>query len=165
MLRESLGPARDELAQLFPQLGTATAAPAGMEGGKLRLFEAILTLLQIAAADSGLLLIVEDLHWADASTRELLDYLTRRVKQIPIMVLVTFRRDEMHRRHPLAPVIQGWKRSHLALVIQLDPLDAKGVEDMVRAILDEREVSSEFRDFLHERTEGNPFVLEEMLKE
>ena len=165
MLREALGPARDELAQLFPQLGSTTATPAAMEGGKLRLFEAILTLLQIAAGDSGLLLIVEDLHWADASTRELLDYLTRRVKQIPIMVLVTYRRDEMHRKHPLAPVIQGWKRSHLALVIELDPLDAQGIEDMVRAILDEREVSADFRDFLHERTEGNPFVLEEMLKE
>jgi class 3 adenylate cyclase/tetratricopeptide (TPR) repeat protein len=165
ILRDNLGPARDELAQLFPQLGAAAAGPTGMEGGKLRLFEAILALLQIAAGDSGLLLIVEDLHWADASTRELLDYLTRRVKQVPIMVLVTYRRDEMHRKHPLAPVIQGWKRSHLAIVVDLHPLDVQGVEDMVRAILDEREVSNEFRDFLHQRTEGNPFVLEEMLKE
>ena len=165
MIREALGPAGDELGQLFPQLGTATAAPAGMDGGKLRLFEAILALLQISADQSGLLLIVEDLHWADASTRELLDYLTRRIKQLPLLVLVTYRRDEMHRKHPLAPVIQGWKRSRLAMVVDLYPLDARGVEDMVRAILDERDVSGEFRDFLLERTEGNPFVLEEMLKE
>ena len=166
-LRARLGPAARELGQLFPQLGTDEAATQGAESAqaKLRLFEAMIALLRVPADESGLLLIVEDLHWADASTREMLDYMTRRLRQTRIMVLATYRRDEMHRKHPLAPIVQGWRRSGSATVVELEPLDESQVESMVRAIFDVNEVSAEFRDFLHDRSEGNPFVLEEMLKE
>jgi class 3 adenylate cyclase len=81
------------------------------------------------------------------------------------MVLATYRRDEMHRKHPLAPIVQGWRRSGSAKVVELEPLDGPQISSMVRAIFDVDEVSAEFRDFLLERSEGNPFVLEEMLKE
>src|SRR6185437_3488141 len=61
-----LGPAREELAQLFPQLGVAPAAAAGDPAqAKLRLFEAVVALLSVPAREQGLLLVVEDLHWAD----------------------------------------------------------------------------------------------------
>src|SRR5260221_556135 len=65
----------------------------------------------------------------------------------------------------LAPIVQGWRRSGSAKVVELEPLDGPQIESMVRAIFDVNEVSEEFRDFLHDRCEGNPFVLEEMLKE
>ena len=164
-MAERLGQARRELSHLFPQLGNDAQANGADESpqAKLRLFEAVLAILRIAAADSGLLLIVEDLHWADASTRELLDYITRRLRSSRVLVLATYRKDELHRKHPMLPTVQGWQRSRLAEVIDLPPLPADDVARMVGAIFD-TEVGAEFRDFMHDRCEGNPFVLEEMLK-
>jgi class 3 adenylate cyclase len=159
-----LGPVRRELANLFPQL-EQDALPLDVESqqGKLRLFEAILVLLTLLADGHGLLLVIEDLHWADASTLELLDYMTRRLRSSRIMVLGTYRRDELHRKHPLQPMIHGWRRAGTP-VIDLEPLDADRVADMVQAIFDVGEISQDTRRFLHERSEGNPFVLEEILK-
>ncbi|HYW29801.1 MAG TPA: AAA family ATPase [Gaiellales bacterium] len=166
-LAVSLGAARRELAQLFPQLADdGEVAPVGDPGqAKLRLFEAVVALLGLAARDHGLLLIVEDIHWADAATRELLDHLARRIGGMRAMVLVTYRSDELDRRHPLAPVVQAWRRSGLVDTVQVTALDEDQLAEMVAAILDEADVSLEFRHIMHQRTEGNPFVLEEMLRE
>jgi class 3 adenylate cyclase len=165
-LRERLGVHVRELAKVFPQLADDSAPGNETEtpDGRLRLFEAILALLGLASAERGLLLIVEDLHWADASTRELLDYLTRRLRNRRMLVLATYRRDEMHRKHPLLPTVQGWQRSRLAQLVELEPLAPEGVARMVSSIFDNTNVGEEFRDFMHARSEGNPFVLEEMLK-
>lgn len=161
-----LGPARRELGQIFPQLGAQPSADlSDPTQAKLRLFEAVLALLQVAAGERGLLLVAEDLHWADASSRELLDYMSRRLGRTNMMLLATYRSDEMHRKHPLLPIVHGWRRAGLAQAIELSPLVPENVAAMVGAIFDRDEVSNEFRDFLHDRTEGNPFVLEEMLKE
>jgi class 3 adenylate cyclase len=165
-LRGRLGPGRRELAQLFPQLGSGRPPVYGGDPAeaKLRLFEAILGLLRIPADHTGLLLVIEDLQWLDASARELLDYLTRRLGDSRILVLATYRREELHRRHPVLPTIQRWRRSGVATVVELEPMSAEEVAGMMRAIFDEERVTDEFRDFMHGRTEGNPFVLEEMLK-
>jgi class 3 adenylate cyclase len=164
-VRRELGSLRRELAHLFPQLEQdATRETGDPTQAKLRLFEAIIALLRIAGAESGLLLVLEDLHWSDDSTRELLDYLTRRLRGMRIMVLGTYRADEMHRKHPLAHLIQAWRRTKAANVIELQPLPADGIAGMMRAIFDQSEITAEFSNFLHERSEGNPFVLEELLK-
>jgi class 3 adenylate cyclase len=163
---EQLGPARRVLAQLFPQLGQDSPSQAAEPDGtqaKLRLYEAIVALLELVAAESGLFLVLEDLHWADASTHELLDYLARRVRANPILVLATYRRGEVHRHHPLHPTVQGWLRSGLAAMVELEPLPPDGVARMVSAIFDEP-IRDDTRDFFHSRCEGNPFVLEELLK-
>ena len=164
-LRERLGPAAEELAQLFPQMGRAQPPAGDAVQAKLRLFEAILLLLRDAARERGLLLVLEDLHWADPATRELVDYATRRLRNTNVLVLATYRTDELHRKHALLPTIQGWRRSGQAHLIELTPLPAEAVKDMVVSIFDEPDVSDEFRDFLHQRSEGNPFVLEELLRD
>lgn len=165
-LRDRLGVHARELGKVFPQLAEEghEATESDTPDRRLRLFEAFLALLGLASEERGLLLIVEDLHWADASTRELLDYMTRRLRNRRILVLATYRRDEMHRKHPLLPTIQGWQRSRLAQLVELEPLSPVDVARMVSSILDDTNVGAEFRDFFHARTEGNPFVLEEMLK-
>jgi len=150
---------------MFPQLDPETVVRQGDDPAqsKLRLFEAVLALLRIPAGQHGLLLVLEDLHWADASTRELLDYMTRRLRKARILLVGTYRTDELHRKHPLLPTIQGWRRAGLAQVIELGPLPPASVADMVEAIFDQP-IREEFRNFLHARSEGNPFILEEMLK-
>jgi len=164
-LRERIGSAVEELAQLFPQLGRAQPGGGDPMQAKLRMFEAILLLLRDAARDRALLLILEDLQWADPGTRELLDYMTRRLRATNVLILATYRMDEMHRKHPLVPTIQAWRRSGQAEFVELQALSAAAVADMVCAIFEERQVSDEFRDYLRERSEGNPFVLEEMLRD
>jgi class 3 adenylate cyclase len=166
-LSEALGPGIDELAQLFPQLGRGSAPEQSPDPGqaKLRLFEALVSLLGLPARERTLLLVIEDVHWADMSTRELLDYLARRLTDLPSLILVTYRRDELSRRHPLLPVLQGWRRSGAAEVVELEPLSPDGVGEMLAAILGEEAVDAELRELMVERSEGNPFVLEEMLRE
>src|SRR6266849_1441737 len=109
----------DELSQLFPQLGRPSAAGGDPTQAKLRMFEAILLLLRDAARDRALLLVLEDLQWADPGTRELLDYMTRRLRSTNVLVLATYRMDEMHRKHPLVPTIQGWRRSGQAEFVEI----------------------------------------------
>jgi predicted ATPase/class 3 adenylate cyclase len=164
-LRDRLGPAADDLAQLFPQMGRPAAAGSDASQAKLRLFESILLLLRDAARSNALLLILEDLHWADPATRELLDYATRRLRSTNVLILATYRTDEMHRKHALRPTIEGWRRSGQVQLIELKALQPAGIADIVCSIFEESTVSDEFRDFLHDRSEGNPFVLEEMLRD
>ena len=166
-LADQLGAARRELAQLFPLLGRDEPdAPVGdPTQAKLRLFEAVVGLLSLPARERGLLLIVEDVHWADAATRELLDHIARRLTNTRSLVLVTYRSDELDRRHPLAPLLQTWRRSRVAELVTLSPLGETEIAEMIAAILDHDEIGPEFRDLMHARTEGNPFVLEEMLRE
>ncbi len=164
---ERLGPAAADLAPMLPQLGGSVAGDAAADNpmARLRLFESVFQLLRAEAEAGGLLFVVEDIHWADGSTRELLDFLSRRLRSTRAMILATYRRDELHRRHPLAPILQGWRRGATATIVELEPFDASSVADMVRAIFTSDEVSPEFRDLLLERSEGNPFVLEELLKD
>jgi class 3 adenylate cyclase len=165
-LSQRLGAAGSELARLFPQLRMKDAAidSDDAQQSKLRLFESIVLLLGLLAGEHGLLLVLEDVHWADTSTREFLDYVARRLRATRIMLLVTCRSDELHRRHPLAPVIQGWRRAQVARVIELRPLSPAGTAEMVRAIFEEQVVGRDFGAFVHALSEGNPFVLEETLK-
>ena len=164
-LRERLDSAADELAQLFPQLGRAVATTGDAAQAKMRLFESILMLLRDAATRRALLVILEDLQWADPATRELLDYATRRLRSTNVLIVATYRTDEMHRKHALLPTIQGWRRNGQVEMVDLNSLSAEQVGDMVCAIFEEETISAEFRDFLRERSEGNPFVLEEMLRD
>ena len=165
-LRERLGTSSRELGRLFPRLaGSEGQVDAGDPAyARLRLCEALADLLRVPAEKRGLLLVLEDLHWADASTREVLDFLVRRLRTGRVMILGTYRSDEMHRKHPLLPTVQGWRRADLVEVVELEPLSPDAVAGMVSAIFDVESVTDEFRDFLHSRSEGNPFVLEEMLK-
>ena len=166
-LSDSLGAARRELAQLFPQLGKdEPAAPVGDPAqAKLRLFEAVVGLLGEVAHERGLLLILEDVHWADSATRELLDHLCRRLTSLRSLLLLTYRSDELDRRHPLTPLLQSWRRSGTAELVALSPLNEREIAEMIAAILEDEHLEPGFRELMYARTEGNPFVLEEMLKE
>jgi class 3 adenylate cyclase len=166
-LRAALGPTADELAQLFPQL--AEGPPSAPEGdpaqAKLRLFESVVTLLELWAQDRGLLLVLDDVHWADSSTRELLDYAARRLARGRVMLLATYRSDELDRRHPLTRTVQVWRRAGLADTVAVSSMSSANVTEMIAAILNAEEVSPELASLVGERAEGNPFVLEEMLRE
>jgi class 3 adenylate cyclase len=167
LIRSELGPATGELAQLFPQLGNGAAPPPAGDPAqaKLRMFEAVVMLLEQWASERGLLLVLDDVHWADSSTRHLLDYLARRLVRSRVMLLATYRSDELARQHPLTRMVQVWQRTGIAETVSVTQMTPAQVADLIAAILDANDVSAELAAFVHERSDGNPFVLEELLRE
>jgi predicted ATPase len=111
-LERVLDGARGELARLVPELAPPAAAPGDLApeepvGGPLtpgRMFELLLGVLHRLAERRPVLLVVEDLHWADRSTRDLLGFLVRNLRGGVALVL-SYRSDELHRRHPLRPFL------------------------------------------------------------
>jgi len=167
VVRAQLGRTAGELAQLFPQLADGPPTPPAGDPAqaKLRLFESVVALLELWARDRGLLLVLDDVHWADSSTRELLDYAARRLVRSRVMLLATYRTDELDRRHPLTRTVQIWRRAGLAETVTVSAMTPRSVAEMIAAILNAEEVSAELAALVDTRAEGNPFVLEEMLRE
>jgi predicted ATPase len=94
-----------ELATLIPELGpAATVDRAPDAAAQSRLFEALLWLLDRLGQDAPILLAIEDLHWADRATRGFVAFLGRSLCRERVLVVSTYRQDELHRRHPLRPL-------------------------------------------------------------
>jgi predicted ATPase len=105
---DELGPAtRAGLASLLPELAPTTAVPAEDRDSppQARVFDALLTLLERMGRDEPVLLAIEDLHWADASTRAFLAFLARSLSTERVLLVASYRSDELHRRHPLRPLL------------------------------------------------------------
>ena len=159
-----LGPCRAELARILPELGGGPVEPA--EGdraeARMRLFVALHTALEALARERPLLLAFEDIHWADASTLDLIEFLARHVSDEPLLLVATFRSDELHRRHPLRPVLAELGRLPTIVRIDLHPLTAEEVSRQAASILGELP-QPELVDDLVRRTGGNAFFVEELL--
>jgi DNA-binding CsgD family transcriptional regulator len=125
-----------------------------------RLYEAVRGFLDRGPAP--LVLVLEDLHWADRSTLELLDYLVRRLRYGRTLIVATFRDDELHRRHPLAPVLAEFARSGRTTRLDLQPLSDGDVSALVREIRGPDAPLSLISGIV-ERSEGNPFLAEELV--
>src|SRR4051794_38980358 len=111
-LDEFMGPARSELGQVLPDLdpdGALGRAALG-EGGTARLLELVVGVIERLAADRPLMFVIEHLHWADRSTLDLVALLVRALHADRVLVVVTFRSDELHRSHPPRPLVTGWER-------------------------------------------------------
>ncbi len=163
-LRAVLGPARGELARLLPDLGDSgeadlTAPPAWARG---RFFEALLGLIRRLSASAPLLLVVEDLHWADRATLDLLGFLERNLRDERLMLLATYRSDELQRGHPLAPFLAELERMRQVERVELAPLDEVELGRLIGGILG-REPDPSLVATIHHRTNGNPYYAEELL--
>lgn len=117
------------------------------------------------ARSNPLVLAVEDVHFADPATLELLPYLARRLRSDRVLMILTHRGDELPRLHPLRLVLAELDRSPVRTVVALRPLGAADTSQMVQAALAlSHPPTSEFRRALDEVCEGNPFFIEEVLK-
>ncbi|MBQ0828018.1 helix-turn-helix transcriptional regulator [Streptomyces tagetis] len=154
----------EELARLLPELGegvTATGPARPDEEGTARLFDLTARLLERLAADRPLVLVLEDLHWADASTRHLVGYLLRTLRTGRLVVLATYRSDDLHRRHPLRPLLAELDRLRTVRRIDLAPFTREEVARQIAGILD-RDPDPHQVDEIHARSDGNAFFVEEL---
>jgi DNA-binding NarL/FixJ family response regulator len=151
---------RNELARLVPELAPA-AAPGGVPSQPV-LFEAALALLARLADDRPVVLVLEDVHWADRSTRDLFAFLARNLRRERVLVVATYRSDELHRRHPLRGLLAELERLPGTERLELARLSRAEVEEQLAGILDRRP-SADLVTQVHARSEGNPFFAEELL--
>src|SRR5215212_9317315 len=164
-LDELVGPGRPLLVRLLPELGQgeepAGAGQAAGPSGQAQLFEALLALLERLAHRSPTVLVIEDLHWADRSTLDLLAFLVRNL-QAGLLLVLTYRTDELHRRHPLRPFLAELDRSGRADRLEVGPFDRVEVADLLAGILGRRP-DDDLVEQVYRRSEGNAFFAEELL--
>ncbi|NUR85853.1 MAG: AAA family ATPase, partial [Nonomuraea sp.] len=150
------------LARLLPEFGEPDRDGAE---ARARLFEQVLGLLERLAEDEPVILVVEDAHWADRSTRDLLSFLVRYQRSdAPLLIVVTYRSDELHRTHPLRPLLAELGRVAWVTRLELRRLSRREVVAQAASIL-EREPSAAAMDAIYSRSEGNPLFVEALLGE
>ncbi|TQK51660.1 regulatory LuxR family protein [Streptomyces sp. SLBN-118] len=152
----------DELARLLPELGESRRARSRHdEESMARLFELTARLLERVAADRTVVLVLEDMHWADASTRHLLAYLFRTLRRGRLVVIATYRSDDVHRRHPLRPFLAELDRMRTVQRIELTRFNRGEVHRQMAGIL-ASEPEPALVDRVFERSDGNAFFVEEL---
>ncbi len=146
-----------------------TRSPLEPEQEKRRLFAVLTTFFHSFSPHTPILVIIEDVHWSDATSLEFLHYLIRRTTARPLLLLVTYRHDEV------SPALGKWltqlDRERLDWEIRLALLSRNDTDTMLSAIFDQRHTSLDMRRFLHGEllqvlytlTDGNPFFVEETL--
>ena len=149
------------LARLLPDFGEA-APESHDEFARARLFEHTTLLFERLAAERTLVLAVEDLHWSDRSTRELLAYLIRTLQQARVVILGTYRSDDLHRRHPVRPYLAELERLRTVQRLELPRLAQREVARQLAGIMRPSIPDRDLVDRIYARSEGNPFFVEEL---
>ena len=168
--RRPFGPFIDALS------GAAIALPADLSQGgpgaepigeaeRYRVHQGFAERIVQTSRDAPLVLAIEDLHWADEATLELVPYLARKLRDARVLLLATYRSDELYRLHPLNHVLAELARGRLADDVRLHKLGLEETGSVLRAAMGlNRAPTTAFRQAIWERTEGNPFFIEEILR-
>jgi len=164
-----------ELARLLPELASSAADSLSTADGavlasveaageaRARLFEEFLTLLERLAEQRPLVLVVEDAHWADRSSRDLIAFLIGYQRSLHnVLIAVTFRSDELHRTHPLRALLAELARIDWVERTELPRLTRGQAEELAAAVIG-HSPDRGLTDALYERAEGNPLFTEELL--
>jgi predicted ATPase/DNA-binding CsgD family transcriptional regulator len=159
------GAEREGLEALLRDLGSGaggrrdtTPAPVA----QARLFERLLDTVATLARRAPTVLIVEDLHWADRSTADFITFLVRNTRRERLVLVASYRSEELHRRHPLGPVAIELQRSGRAVLVNLQPFGRDELVQQLTAILAEPPDPALVQRLL-ERSDGNPFFVEELV--
>ena len=156
------GAARGEIGRLVPELeDDQPVAPAG-ERDASRLLELMLGVIGRLSARAPLMLVFEDLQWADSATLDLLALLVARTSGRPLLLVLTVRSDELHRAHPFRRMAARWEQQRIVDRLELDRLEPRDVAAQVEAILGERP-DADLIESVAERSEGVPLFVEELL--
>jgi len=165
---DALGDYSAEIIRLVPELSSIlskadTAPELAPEAEKWRLFEALARQMTFFASQHPLLIVLEDLHWGDETSLELIQFCARRFTRTPILLIGTYRNDDLSPQ--LKRFLSQMNRERLATEIPLTPLSRHHIAEMIRAIFKiERPIKLDFLDMIVRLTGGNPFFVEEVLK-
>ncbi|WP_329521397.1 helix-turn-helix transcriptional regulator [Spirillospora sp. NBC_01491] len=151
---------RPVLGRLLPD---GDGVPGGAsELGQQQLFGAVLGLLGELGRQRPVLLVLEDLHWADSSTRHLLTFLSRVLQRERVCLIGTYRTDDLHRRHPLRPLVAELLRLPNVSAVEVRPFRPGETAEYLTALGSGAAPSAEEIERVHLRSEGNPFYAGEL---
>lgn len=170
-LRDTLGTAAAPIAELLPEIGqrlelATTLAPASgadPQQQRFRLFDAIAGFWRRAAGREPLLLIVDNLHWADASSLRLLEFLAPELADSRILLLATYRDIDLNRRHPLSATLGDLARHPHFRRFRLTGLNRDEAAALIRQA-GGAGLTPALLDAIHGQTEGNPLFIAEMAR-
>ena len=148
------------LGRLLP--GIEPAGPAGDSLDQLQVLDAVRAVLVGLAERSPVALVLEDLHWADRATRDLIAFLARTLRAGRVTLVVSYRSDELHRRHPLRPLLAELVRLPAVERLELAPFTRAELAEHLEAIAG-APLAAEQVEGIHARSEGNPFYAEQLL--
>ena len=155
---------RPALSRLLPDGGEQAEGADWAGLARQQMFGGVLSLLSELAAGGPVLLVIEDLHWADATTRHLVTFLARMLHRESVAIIGTYRTDDLHRRHPLRGVIAELLRLPMVALVELGPLPAAALAEILsNAANAPFPLSAATLNSLVERAEGNAYYAEELL--
>ena len=168
----------DALADAMEELGAADARRAGTRVpparrrragrseadrfAQARLYEGLVSLLGALGRRAPVLLVIEDLHWVDRSTRDFVRFLVRGLRGERVAVVITYRTGELAADHPVREMLVDLQYHDRVALAELGPLGRDGVAAQLEGILGEA-AGRELVDEVHERCGGNPLFAEELL--
>jgi class 3 adenylate cyclase len=154
-----------QLSRLLPELKVdMRIAASNSQEEQQRLFRAVTEFLKAIAAESPVALLLDDLHWGDSASLELLQHLAQHTRADRILVLGTYRDAEVSRRHPLEGALRNLTREDLVVRLPVGRLEQGGTTDLIAATLGQGNVPAAFAELVQKRTEGNPFFVQQLLR-
>jgi tetratricopeptide (TPR) repeat protein/tRNA A-37 threonylcarbamoyl transferase component Bud32 len=158
-----------EVSKLVPELRQKLGAvpqsfAISPEQERDRLFEAVSQFIGNISKETPLLVVLDDLQWTDQSSLLLMHYLARGIYRESMLLLGAYRDTDIDDKHPLSPVLTELNRERLLQSIPLKRMSLNDVSEMIRQILEQDEVPREFCELVYEKTRGNPFFAEEVIK-
>jgi tetratricopeptide (TPR) repeat protein/KaiC/GvpD/RAD55 family RecA-like ATPase len=158
-----------EVAKLVPELSQKLRSipqslPISPEQEQNRLFEAISQFITNISRETPLLVVLDDLQWTDPSSLLLLHYLARGVQKASLLLLGVYRSTDIDAKHPLSPVLTELNRERLPQSIHLKRMSLSDISEMIKNILEQEDIPTEFCTLVYEKTKGNPFFAEEVIK-
>ena len=167
----AFGPHMETLARIVPDLrpidavdGADTDGGPDPSAGLAALFDAVLDVLGRLAMERPLMVILEDIHWADGSTRDLIRFLVRNLRTERLAIVATYRSDDVHRRHPVMPLLAELDRADRVDRVDLGRFGRHELVQQLAAILGE-DPTPTLTEIVHARSDGIPFYVEELIAE
>ncbi len=158
-----------EVSVLVPELKQKLGAfpqslSLGLGQERDRLFEAVWQFVTNISKEAPLLVVLDDLQWTDQSSLLLMHYMARGIYDRPLLLFGAYRDNEVDEQHPLIPVTTELNRDRLLSSIRLERMSFDDVSEMIKRILEQDDVPTEFLKLVHDKTKGNPFFVEEVIK-
>ncbi len=168
-LHRVIGSYPAEVAKLVPEISqklrtVPQSFPISPEHEQYRLFEAVSQFITNISKEAPLLVILDDLQWTDPSSLLLLHYLARGVDKTSLLLLGAYRSTDIDSKHPLTPILSELNRERLPQSVSLKRMSLNDVSEMIKYMLGQDDVPAEFCRLVYEKTRGNPFFAEEVVK-
>jgi predicted ATPase/class 3 adenylate cyclase len=169
LLRKMLGRNASEFVKLVPDIVTKVGTippskPLGEQQDKVRLYEAVTQFFISICTESPLLLQFDDMQWAEQSSLDLLEYFVRGTINLRVLTACAYRSEDVQPNSPLHPSLMKFNRQRLLETIQVRSLSKEETTELIKQTFGEQTITPEFADLIYERTGGNPFFVEEVLR-